>query len=355
MNSNPSQLVDPTLHGPIPVRSDWLALREEPVIDPELPIIDAHHHLWTRSYAPYMFDDLLADVQSGHKVAATIFVQCSTMYRSDGPENMKPLGEVEFANGVAAMSASGAYGQARLCAGIVGFADLLQGRSVRPLLEAQMKAAGERFKGIRTLAAWSPVQVKAVPDTDSRQQLLSDKTYREGLAELVDLGLSLDVLIFHTQIDEIDDLARAFPSARIVVNHMASPVISGPYRERADEMRQLWREGIKRLSDRPNVYLKLGGIASRLSGSMMHTLPEPPSSERLAAHFQPFVTHCVDYFGAERCMFESNFPVDKGQTSYRLLWNAFKLASARYNRHQREALFWRTANDFYRLDIKPGT
>jgi predicted TIM-barrel fold metal-dependent hydrolase len=342
---------DPTLHGPIPVVPEWLALREEPVEDPAMPIIDPHQHLWTRAYAPYLFDQYLADTKGGHQVAASVYVQCSSMYREDGPEEMKPLGEVEFANGMAAMSASGQFGPSRLCAGIVGFADLTRGKPVRRILESMTRVAGERFKGIRTLATWSPVKVRSHASTGERPHLLLLPEYQEGLAELADLGLSLDVLVFHTQLADVESLARSFPDTRIILNHAGNPVLSGPYKERREEMMQVWMEGMRRVSALPNVHVKLGGLASRLSGSMWHTLPQPPSSDVMAGHFEPFVRHCVRYFGAGRCMFESNFPVDKGQTSYRLLWNAFKKLAAAYPAQDQESLLWRTADDCYRLGV----
>lgn len=343
-----------TLHGPLPVREKWLSTLREDVIEPELPIIDAHQHLWTRPHAPYMVDAYLADVESGHNIIGSVYVQCSSMYRQDGPAEMRPIGEVEFANGVAAMSASGLFGSRRLCAGIVGAADLSLGERVRPVLEASMRAGGSRFKGIRTLAAWSPIRTRVTPDHESRPGVLADAAFRKGFAVLNELRLRFDVHVYHWQLAELADLSRAFPETTIIVNHCGAPVMAGTPESGRGEIRKAWQAGMKALADSGNVVIKLGGLASRLSGSMLHEQDVAPSSMALADHFRQYLEPCLDYFGPRRCMFESNFPVDKGQSSYRTLWNAFKRVTKACSDEDKHRLFHETARIVYGLDLAAG-
>lgn len=314
-----------------------------------MAIVDAHHHLWDRPGQRYLLDDLLRDTNTGHDIRATVFVQCRTMYRCDGPAAFQPLGETEFVNGIAAQSASGRYGPTRACAAIVGFADLTLGAAVAPVLEAHLRIAPERFRGIRCMTAFHVSEDIALNSGKVRKGLLMDPQFRRGFAELAPRGLSYDVWAFHTQLHEALDLARHFPDTSIVLNHVGGPLGLGPYEGRRDEVFAAWRPAIQALSACPNVTVKLGGLAMHFSGLRFHERPAPPSSTELAEAWRPYIETCIDAFGPGRCMFESNFSVDKGMTSYAVLWNAFKRLAAGGSPAEKEALFHGTASRVYRV------
>src|ERR1700720_4592974 len=216
-------------------REVWLALRQEEVIDPERPIVDAHHHLWDRGGQRYMIEEITADIASGHNIVATVYVDCRSMYRAGGPEAFRPVGEVEFANGVAAMAASGGYGNAALCAGIVSHVNLLLGEAARPVLEAEIAAGQGRFRGIRHSSAWDADANVAGIYATRPKGLLLDSTFRKGFACLAPLGLSFDAWLFQPQIGELTDLARAFPDTRICLDHCGGPVGLGRFAGRREE------------------------------------------------------------------------------------------------------------------------
>ena len=332
-------------------REDWLALRDEAIIEPKRPIVDPHHHLWDHVGQSYMFPQIVADITSGHNIIATVYVECRSMYRANGPETFRPVGEVEFANGIAAMSASGGYGPAAICAGIVSYVDLTQSDRVPGVLEAEIVAGGGRLRGIRHSAACDadPVITSIYPNRPTG--LLADAAFRRGFACLAPLGLSFDAWLFHPQIGELGDLARAFPDTKIVLDHCGGPIGIGGYRNRREEVFQSWRVAIQELSKAPNVFVKLGGLAMRLLGYGFDERPIPPSSEDLAAAWRPYIETCVEAFGPDRCMFESNFPPDKGQCSYQVIFNAFKRMAAQYSEAEKTALFSNTAIAFYRLQV----
>src|SRR5450631_1447307 len=332
-------------------RQDWLALRTEDIIDPARPIVDPHHHLWDRGGQRYLIDDMTADIASGHHVVATVYVDCRSMYRAQGPEAFRPVGEVEFANGVAAMSASGGYGPAAICAGIVGHANLLLGEAARAVLEAEIAASPQRFRGIRHSSAWDADANVAGMYATRPKGLLLDSSFRKGFACLAPLGLSFDAWLFHPQIGELADLARAFPDTKIVLDHCGGPIGLGHYANRREEIFAGWKASIADIAKCPNVHVKLGGLAMRLLGYDFHERPKPPSSEQAAAAWRPYVETCIEAFGPDRCMFESNFPPDKGQCSYQVIFNAFKRIAAPYSEAEKTALFSGTATDFYRLPL----
>jgi predicted TIM-barrel fold metal-dependent hydrolase len=332
-------------------REDWLAQYSEEVIDPSRPIVDPHHHLWDRGGQRYMIEELSADIASGHNIVATVYVEARSMYRATGPEALRPVGEVEFANGAAAMSASGGYGPAAICAGIVGHANLSLGEAARPVLEAEIAAGQGRFRGIRHSSAFD-----ADPDvghmyTTRPKGLLLDPTFRKGFACLAPLGLSFDAWMFHPQIGELTDLARAFPDTKIVLDHCGGPVGLGRFANRREETFAVWKASIQEIAKCPNVVVKLGGLAMRLLGYDFHQRPRPPSSEEAAAAWRPYIESCIEAFGPGRCMFESNFPPDKGQCSYQVIFNAFKRIAAPYSEADKTALFSKTATEVYRLGI----
>ena len=328
---------------------DWLALRQEEALDPTRPIVDPHHHLWDRGDQRYLIEEITSDIASGHNVIATVYVEARSMYRAKGPESLRPVGEVEFANGVAAMSASGGYGPAAVCAGIVGHVNLLLGPDARPVLEAEIVAGQGRFRGIRHSSAWDADPDVAGMYATRPNGLLLDPTFRKGFACLAPMGLSFDAWLFHPQIGEFTDLARAFPDTRIVLDHCGGPVGIGRYANRREEILAGWKASIWQLAKCPNVVVKLGGLAMRLLGYDFHQRSMPPSSEELAAAWRPYLETCIEAFSPERCMFESNFPPDKGQCSYQVIFNTFKRIAAQYSEAEKTALFSKTAMDFYRL------
>jgi len=331
-------------------REHWLALHKEEVLDPARPIVDPHHHLWDRGGQRYLIEELVADLASGHNVVATVYVEARSMYRADGPESLRPVGEIEFANGAAAMSASGGYGRAAICAGIVGHANLLLGEAARPVLEAEI-AASSRFRGIRHSSAWDADPHVGGMYALRPKGLLLDPIFREGFACLAPLGLTFDAWLFHPQIGELADLARAFPDTGIVLDHCGGPIGVGSYANQREEIFARWKASIADIAKCSNVVVKLGGLAMRLLGYGFDERPKPPSSEDAAAAWRPYIETCIEAFGPERCMFESNFPPDKGQCSYQVIFNAFKRIAADYTEAEKTALFSKTAIDFYRLKL----
>jgi len=264
---------------------------------------------------------------------------------------MRPVGETEFINGVAAMSASGIYGKTRVCAGIVGHADLALGDRVEPILQAHIRAGGDRLRGIRHITAWDADASVRNPAYNPPPGLLADDSFREGFAVLARLGLSFDAWLFHPQIDELANLARAFPDVMIVLNHVGGPIGIGAYSGKHKEVFPHWAKSITELAACPNVFVKLGGLGMRLGGFGFHEQAEPPSSETLAATWRPYMETCIEEFGPSRAMFESNFPVDKGSYSYPIFWNACKLLAKGACSSEKADLFAQTAMRFYRLDV----
>lgn len=341
------------VQGPSWLDPSWLDKTQEAPLGPALPIIDPHHHLWDYPKGPsgrYLLDELLADTGSGHNVVATVFVECGSMYRAGGPESLRPVGETEFVQGIAAMSASGTYGATRVAAGIVSHADMLLGAAVREVLEAHLRASPNRLRGIRHSAAWHASEEIRKSHSRPPQGLLLNKKFREGFAQLKPLGLTFDAFLFHPQLPELTDLARAFPDTTIVLDHFAGPLGIGPYTGKADEVFADWRKSIDELAKCPNVYAKLGGINMKLNGFDWHRRPQPPTSEELAAGTKHYYLHMIERFGVERCMFESNFPMDKVSCSYGVLWNSFKRLTANFTAAEKAALFHDTAKRVYRLN-----
>ncbi|MFT5172929.1 MAG: L-fuconolactonase [Gammaproteobacteria bacterium] len=329
---------------------DWLARVSEPTLEPDLPICDPHHHLWDkrdgRVERRYMIDEIQRDVQSGHNIVSTVFVEHLSMFRADGPDEMKYVGEVEFANGIAAMAASGLYGKTRVAAGIVGYAHFPAGSRVKAVLEAQIAAAPERFRGIRCTGAWDPdPRIAAAPEPGRYM----DAGFRAGFAELAPLGLISDVSCRYHQLGEVVDLARTFADTTIILNHVGGITGIGAYAGRQEEVFADWRKGLTELAQCANVVVKLGGLSMEYCGFGWHERPLPPTSEELAAATQRYFETVIDLFGAERCMFESNFPVDKVSCSYNVLWNSFKRITAAYSASDKAKLYHDTAARVYRL------
>jgi L-fuconolactonase len=333
--------------------NDWLALTQEPTLEPELPICDPHHHFWDlrlRSipYQRYLLHELNADIYSGHNVRSTVFLEARSMYRPDGPVELRPVGEVEFVQGLAAASASGVYGPCRAAAAIIGHADLKLGANVAPVLDALQAASPNRFRGIRHNVTWSPD-----PELENRESegILANSNFREGAKVLMQKGLSLDVMISFPQMSEVADFARAVPELPIILNHIGALSRVGIYANREEEVRAIWRDGIAAVAACANITLKLGGMGMPRMGFDWHTRAVPIGSEELAADMSPWMNYCIEQFGPDRCMFESNFPPDKVSFSYNVMYNAFKRLSSGYSPSERAAMFHDTAVKVYRIDV----
>lgn len=335
-----------------PVRPDWLAQVQEPILEPELPIIDAHHHLWALPHDTYLLPDLLADIAPpglGHKVVATVFAECGAMYRPDGPAHLRSLGEVEFANGVAAQAASGAFGPVRACAAIFGSADLMRGQAVAEVLDLHTSRAPDRYRGVRPIVAADP-HGALDPWPSAPGDMMANASFRAGARELARRGLVLDLWVFHHQIIEVAALARALPDLAIVLDHLGTPLGMGYYADKRDAVFADWRDRLTTLAACPNVVLKLGGLNMHFNGFDWHRRALPPTSDELAAANRDYYLTAIDLFGPERCLFESNFPMDKRACSYAVLWNAHKKLTAGFSAAEKALMFHDVAARTYRLE-----
>jgi L-fuconolactonase len=332
---------------------DWLAKVQEEVLEPDLPICDPHHHLWDFRRGAvqerYLLDEILSDVNGGHNIVSTVFIECGAMFKADGPEAYRCIGETEFVNGIAAMSASGSYGRSRIAAGIIGTVDLRIGDAAGDVLDAHIAAGGGRFRGIRRGAFWH-----ASPDiqnhrTNPPEGLLLRQDFRAGFKHLGPRKLSFEVWCAHTQLPDAISLARAFPDTTIVLDHFGGPIGIGPYANKQDEVFATWRKDIDELARCPNVAIKLGGLNMEVNGYGWEHRASPPTSAELAEATRRYFEHTIEQFSPSRCMFESNFPVDKLSCSYTVLWNSFKRLSKGYSADERAALFCGTAARVYRV------
>jgi predicted TIM-barrel fold metal-dependent hydrolase len=334
--------------------NDWLSLTQETILEPELPICDPHHHFWDFRlqripYQRYLLHELADDMRSGHNVRSTVFIEARAMYRADGPEEMRPVGEVEFVQGLAAASASDLYGPGRAAAAIVGHANLLLGDHVAPVLEALQAASPNRFRGIRHSVTWDPHPEVENTAAHKLQGQLGNRHFRAGARVLARMGLSLEGWMYFPQLPELAEFAKAIPGLSIVLNHLGGLVRTGPYANKDDEVIAAWRRGIAIAAACPNVTIKLGGMGMPRSGFDWHARAKPIGSEELAAAMSPYMTYCIEQFGPSRCMFESNFPVDKVSFSYHVMYNAFKRLSKGYSSSERAAMFHDTAVRAYRI------
>lgn len=323
---------------------------QEPVIDPERPIIDCHHHLWMRPSDRYLIDEFLEDVNTGHNIVATVYIQCESMYRAgvSGPERW--LGETEFANGVAAMSASGLFGSVRLNSAIVSYADLFLGDAVTPALERHIDAGGGRFRGVRHPLVWDHDRSLKFRDYVVSEDMMSDTRFVTGMRCLGKLGLSFEAFVLHPQLLRLADLAASVPETLIVLNHLGTPTHIGRFTEATDVF-ESWRQDMRELAFRPNVFVKLGGLSMHWVGLPFDTRIKQPASAELADAWRPYIDACIEAFGTDRCMFESNFPPDRVGTAYPHLWNAFKRISANLGEAEKHDLFFGTAARVYRISV----
>ena len=332
----------------------WLQSTDEEVIEPDLPICDAHHHFWdrkpqTRPEDRFLLDDYLDEISSGHNIISSIFVECKSMFRKAGPAALRPVGETEFVQGIAAMSASGQYGPARIAAGIVGYADMTLGDAVAPVLEAHLIAGAGRFRGVRFGCAWDASSAIPNPSSKVPPGILLDTTFRQGVACLQKHGLVFDALLFHPQLPELVSLARSLDGVTFVLEHIGGVLGIGPYAGKRDAVFSDWKRDMAELARCPNVCVKLGGFGLDRIGFGWQSRDRPPGSEELTADIGPYLLACIELFGPERCMFESNTPIDLNAYSYKIIWNCFKRITREFSAQERKALFHDTATRVYRL------
>ena len=326
----------------------WLAQTVEEVIEPELVICDPHHHLWDHPGNRYLLDEFTADLDCGHRVVKTVFVECLQFYSKDGAGALSPVGETVYVDAVAGRVKTRS-GPCDVAAGIVGFADLCLGSRVEEVLDAH-QSASERFRGVRHASAWDASDRIHNAHTRPPPGLLNDRQFRRGIACLESTGLSFDAWLYHAQIPELTDLALAFPGLTIILNHMGGPLGIGPYADFPEEVFRQWAENLKQLAACENVAIKLGGRTMSMSGFGWHKREKPVGSAELAEAMAPYYQVCIDNFGVERCMFESNFPVDRLSCSYTVLWNAFKRLCRNATVAERSALLHDTATRIYQLN-----
>ena len=332
--------------------NDWLALTQEPTLEPELPICDAHHHFWdlrlqSIPYQRYLIHELNGDIYSGHNVRSTVFLEARSMYTPDGPTEMRPVGEVEFVQGLAAASASGVYGPTKAAAAIIGAADLKLGADVGRVLDALQAASPNRFKGIRHNVTWSPD-----PELDNRESegILANAQFRQGAKVLEQRGMCLDIMLSFPQMPELADFAKEVPNLPIILNHIGGLSRVGIYADKGEEVVTEWRNGIAKLAECPNITVKLGGLGMPRMGFDWHTRTNPIGSKELAESMSPWMNYCIEQFGPNRSMFESNFPPDKVSFSYNVMYNAFKLLSKGFSDSERADMFHGVAARVYRIN-----
>jgi predicted TIM-barrel fold metal-dependent hydrolase len=330
----------------------------EPALEPGLLVIDTHHHLHDKPSVEhrigrtgrFLVDEYAQVVDGGHRVVATVCVEARAMYRADGPEEYRSVGETEFLNGQAAMAASGAYGCCRVGTGIVAKADLRLGDDVRPVLEAHLEAAPHRLRGIRFEGAWDEDESIVGWLFDCGPRVYADAAFLQGFRHLEPLGLSFDAFVLSPQIPDVEQLARRFPGTRIIFNHLGIPVGVGRHQGKLQEEFPRWRDDVKSLARCENVTVKLGGLGSFITAFPSYQADPPAPSEQLAAEFRPYVETALEAFGPDRCMWESNLPTD-ASGPFATVCNAFKRLVRAYSPHEKQAVFAGTAARIYRLTV----
>lgn len=328
---------------------EWLALTEpEDVLDPDLSIFDPHHHLWDRGGHRFLQNELLAAIDDGHRIIGTAYVECLNAYRPSGPDSLKPVGETEFVVGHLPSPLQASHGPVDACAAIIGYADLSLGDKVAPVLEAHIAAGNGRLKGIRYAAAWDehPKIHSAYPTT---KDMLLDPLVQQGIRLVGAAGLSYDSWQYFTQLDELAAAADACPDTPIIIGHLGGVIGIGPYEEHRQDVFTQWKAGLSQLANRPNIFIKLGGLGMALAGFRFRRLPRPPSSIDLAEAWRPYIETAIEIFGPGRAMFESNYPVDMVSGKHRNIYNAFKHLTSQMSAEDKHRLFMGTAMQVYQI------
>lgn len=327
--------------------------RDEPILEPDLPIIDSHHHLFDRAHLRYMVDDYLEDARLGHNIVATVYVETQAMVRTWGPETLRPVGEVEFANGVGAMCASGSCGPCRVAAAIVGFADMLLGDGVAETLDASMQAAPGRFRAVRQIAISHPnPEALRFLTHQPPQGLLQSDAFLAAFRHIGSRGLVFDTCVLHHQLPELSELAARHPGTPIVLNH-AGPAMRRLEKDpaRREGIFHDWRRNMAELARNPNVFCKIGGLGTSYWDFGFTEREDPVGYLELATAWRPFVEAAVEVFGPDRCMAESNFPNDGRSCGFVPLWNALKHILKDHSADEKRAIFSGTARSVYRMQL----
>ncbi len=332
---------------------EWLELRREEALEPDLPICDPHHHLWdwrdVATQSKYELDEILEDLSGGHNIVSTVFIECGAKFKQDGPEAYRCVGETEYVNDIVKQAISAGHCATNIAAGIIGTVDLRIGDEAADVLDAQIEAGNGRFRGIRLGALWHEMPNVRNHRINPPQHMLLHDDFRSGFKHLASRNMSFEVWCCHPQITDATDLARAFPDTIIILNHFGGPLGIGPYEGKMDEVFEDWKGMIGELASCPNVVVKLGGLNMDINGYGWENRDLPPSSDEHSQATRRYFEHAIEIFGVDRCMFESNFPVDKFSISYTTVWNSAKKVSKGYSVSERAALFHDTATRVYRL------
>ena len=337
----------------LPVRQEWLnQLIEDPIL-PKIPIIDPHHHLWDVGFGRYYIEELLEDINSsGHNIVSTVYIMSSSntkIYSKDGLEEFKPLTEIEFATSEGKRADLIPNNRVKVNASIVGSVDLTYGNKLQPVLEKAVNISEGRLKGIRMLLASHTDPRISSGAVKSDLGLMLHPNFIDGAKCVQDANLSLDFWIYHTQLNEMEKIARALPDLTIILNHIGGPIHIGEYEGKQAATHREWRSAMMRLSRIPNINVKLGGLGMAVNGAKFHNSKFPPNSVQLSDVWKPWIYETIDMFGFDRCMFESNFPVDKGSCSYGALWNAFKIIAKDMSDDEINKLFSKNAAKIYKI------
>ena len=337
----------------LPVRQEWLnQLIEDPIL-PNIPIIDPHHHLWDVGFGRYYIEELLEDINSsGHNILSTVYIMSSSntkIYSKDGLEEFKPLTEIEFATSEGKRADLIPNNRVKVNASIVGSVDLTYGNKLQPVLEKAVNISEGRLKGIRMLLASHTDPRISSGAVKSDLGLMLHPNFIDGAKCIQDANLSLDFWIYHTQLNEMEKIARALPDLTIILNHIGGPIHLGEYEGKQAATHREWRSAMMRLSRIPNINVKLGGLGMAVNGAKFHNSKFPPNSVQLSDVWKPWIYETIDMFGFDRCMFESNFPVDKGSCSYGALWNAFKILAKDMSDDEINKLFSKNAAKIYKI------
>lgn len=337
---------------PTPGTAAWHSQVTEPIIEPERAIIDPHHHLWHGNHwtkgAPYLLNELWADTGSGHNIAKTVFIECRSNYYESGPAHLRPVGETEFVADIAKQSAAAGSNQA-VISGIVGHANLTLGDVVNKVLDAHDETGQGLFRGIRHAGSSHPNPDEAYGPGKYPPGLFLQPDFRAGVQLLGQRGYTYESWHYHFQLPDFYTLAKAAPDTTIILDHFGTPLGTKSYQNQREAIFQQWQADITKLATCPNVYAKLGGMAMPDNGFGWHEAAKPVTSDEFVATQKRYYLHAIEAFGVDRCMFESNFPVDKLSISYHVFWNACKKMVSDFSEDEKQALFYGTAAKVYRL------
>lgn len=326
---------------------EWLALISEEIIDPEQKIIDPHHHLWRRpDGSDYVLANLQTDTMSGHNIVKSVFVECHAEYRTDGPEHLKPLGETEF---VVEQAEASELSGGTVIAGIVSHADLSLGDAVEAVLVEHEALGKGRFRGIRHAGAHAEFPEALTIAGRAPANLYENEQFRAGVKKLGHMGYTFDTWHYHYQNKAFYDLARACPDTQMILDHFGTPLGVGPYASQREQIKKDWKQDIAKIAECDNVVAKIGGLAMPDNGFGWEQKQRPPTSDEFAEAQREYYLHTIDCFGPDRCMFESNFPVDRLSLSYHVLYNGLKKIAKDFSQTEKDVMFFGTAARVYRL------